>query len=1028
MNVVDKRYLKVLNASAGSGKTYNLVKDYIKILLSEEENTKKFAHILAMTFTNMAALEMKQRIVSALFLLSTARKEDKTKGLLQKLEEETGKKKENIIQNSTQILTNILHNYEQFSVMTIDKFNLRLIRSFAKELNLPIDFKVELDHKDYVKKVIELMLSKIGEPGYERMTKLVLEFAQEQLEDDSKWNFQGELETLAGQLEKEHYQKFFELILTQNFEADEKALLKARIRQLEKQYESLLDEVQLAIEPGREYKGKSNFTKAIEKVQEGYNIYSEGKPKAFQPVIEDPTTPLNLVEALNKFISFADENNEEYAFLLKYVEGFSNMALIKELIEEINKYKNFEKIVQISEFNKMISGLIRDESSPFIYEKLGNRFNHFLLDEFQDTSELQWSNVIPLLHESASNGNFSLIVGDPKQSIYRFRNSNPKQFVNLLKSYQEADTTSLHKNYPFDKLGKNEDLKDNWRSAKEIVHFNNKLFEQMKLSLPPEHVEYYNSTSQDAQSKKIGLVDILIGEKDPKDSEEIQEQRILEIIDECVSDGFKKSDICLLFQKNKVAVEWSEYLTKKGHEIVSAESLLLINSRKVRIAKLYLELRQKPEDINLKQQFVLMYIQLFEDDFFEKFTQFQIKIKDERTVVDFDRFVSHFFGSQEAFFFHFENLYDLIDKFYHLVQWKELQSAELHQFADVIFEFENSNGPDLALLNSFIERKKFNLSIQTPESENALRVMTIHRSKGLEFPVVILPDLVLSAGGHPKFMVQRGDKVLNTTLKKESAVAEIRQENEIETNLTNLDFLNLLYVGFTRPVDRLYVMSLDKRSGDIVKQFKNTIKNHFEFIELENGTIRVLIGEREQNLELHEEYKNNYVPNNISDQLWFPDIALLKKKGRDERLLSDERRLGNQFHFIMSEINSPNDFEVKLKQWILDGQIAEEFKATLCDLVARTFSNPSFKTIFDGVESVLSEQAIIVDEETSKRPDKVLLKANETIIIDYKTGVKSKKYEKQIRDYVQLFEQMNFRNVSGYLYYTETNSLEKISH
>ncbi|MES2800465.1 MAG: UvrD-helicase domain-containing protein [Bacteroidota bacterium] len=1030
MAIIEKKYLKVLNASAGSGKTYNLVKDYIKVLLSKENDPNKFTSILAMTFTNLAALEMKERIISGLNNLANAEKEDNTKGLLSLLEEETELNKTEIIQSAKLILRSILHNYDQFSIMTIDKFNLKLIRSFSKELDLPIDFKIELDHKSYVGKIIEIMMGKIGEFGYEKMTALVLKYVQENLEDDEKWDFQKNLEKLANQLQKENYLEFFDIIEQKNYNEEEKQAIRQRLKEQENQFLLLADEAVLNLDPNYDqYPQKSGFTDIINLLPNGLEAFLSKGHKNFWKGIDHPKMPHNLNEVLRKIRSFCEENAQDYSFNLKYLRGFNNLALIKILITEIKKFKESEKIIQIAEFNKMISHLIQQESTPYIYEKLGTRYAHFLLDEFQDTSKLQWMNMLPLLHESASNGNFNLIVGDPKQSIYRFRNSDPKQFVDLLKAYQETGDEA-HNNYPLKELGIDEELKQNWRSADEIVNFNNLLFEALRSGLPQDFSAYYKSLSQIAMANREGLVEFHVGDLEEEDRQQYQEKRILEIIDECVADGYNKSDICFLFAKNDIATQWAKFLRKNKHDVVSAESLLLFNDRKIRLTYLYLTIRQKPEDQNILQQFILMYFQLQGANSFSNYEMYEEVEEIERQKgkkIRFTDFVNAHFESTSNFFFRYENLYDLLQRFYQLMQWKETQNLELHQLADVVFEFENSNGPNLSLLNNFLESKKEKLAIQSPDRDNTIKIMTIHKSKGLEFPIVICPDFKFSKNNQSEYMLRKGDKVINTTLGKENPVFEIREKNEKENNLIQLDELNVSYVAFTRAEDRLYVLSLNNSTSTVVKQLQEFVKNHLEATLDEQGVSLLNRGGRMLNKRTRHELGNIFSPSSISDQLWFPDIALTKRKGQAALEISDEIGKGNQFHFVMSEINSFEEFAENEKQWLLDGSLANEFVEELRAMVKSTFEDQAFQNIFEGATSFLSEQAIITDEESSKRPDKVILKSHETIILDYKTGATNKKYNRQVMEYIQLFEQMKYPGVKGYLYYTESKTLEKIN-
>lgn len=1034
--------LKILNASAGSGKTYNLVKEYIKLLIEDPNQTKRFNQIIAMTFTNMAALEMKTRIVASLDILGNPKiYTKKAADLAGTISKETNISTEDIYKRAAMVMKQMLHSYEDFSVMTIDKFNLRLIRSFSRDLDLPADFEVVLNEDQVIEQVVDLLLSSIGTEEMKEFTQTVFNYSKENLEEGEGWDFRRSLISFGSTFSKEKDQRYLDILVEEEFTDQKMSEVRLEIKKLEDKYNVLATKAQQLIdsypEDHKNFPGGTTLPKRIVKTANGWKNDLDSFSPTFQDNLLKETPkgkffPDELRSVLIELNDLKENSISHYLTLISYAKNFYNMSLLKFLAGAIEKMKKEDRIIRISEFNKLISSLVRQEEAPFIYERLGTRYQHFLLDEFQDTSRLQWLNMVPLVHESLAQQKFNLIVGDPKQSIYRFKNGVAEQFVALPGIYNPENDRDieLKSNY-FREAGFIDELKSNWRSSPEIVSFNNQLFQHLKEQLPEKSKSFYNSIKQSAESKNPGFVQIKSGELTESTSDELKNE-ILQIVDQCVADNFNKSDICILTETNAIANEWALILKDAGHKIISAESLLIDNDLKVNLSISYLKRRLKPSIKSEIKRFAEIYFRCQNTFSFESYEKYNKKAESDSgksyTYFDNDNFIIDHFGSTEKFFFNYENIYDLIQGFFKCMGWDELKDPYLHHLADFVYDFEQSKGPDLAGFLDLYEEKKKSLAIQTPPSDDAIVVMTIHKSKGLEFPIVIIPDCNFdtSVKVRSKFLVESDEFILHTTLSANTKIEAIKKMHKEESDQILTDKMNMCYVAFTRPEFRLYAFNFytEKNFGKILNGGLMELDPEKD----ENGNLVIVKGSTSSKPDHSDEPTVFFEPENISDRLWFPDIAFSKKKDLlDPNGLTEEQRFGSQFHLLMSEINSSTEIESKLKELTLVGSIDVNFNQQLKDKLKAVFDDTNYNSLFTDALDYMNEQSIIIDEENSRRPDKVILKKSSTLIIDYKTGIQKPIDLKQMQEYIYLFKEMGYPNVNGYLYYTGKNELIAIS-
>ena len=1038
---LNQQPLQIVNASAGSGKTYYLVKEYIKLLIAEK-HPNAFSGIIAMTFTNKAALEMKERIIHGLDELSTS--SPSSFGLLQLLSAELKLDETEIQARCMKALTSILHQYEDFHVMTIDKFNLRLIRSFGKELDLMQDFDVVLDENDVIEKVVDNLLNQLSVDEENELSSFLLNYARSSVDDGESWNIQRRLVDFGKILKSEKSATQLNRLMEMQFSVDDFHQLRYQRTLIDEQFLKLAQQLKETIHTVNlnqdALPGKSRTMNPLLKLSElnrfpvDEKIISatlmtnlEVELKAGQEFPEE------VKQCVRAIIDLREKELHGYLAIDLYLKNYFNLALLQFMSKTLEHTKKEEQIILISEFNKLISHLIQQENAPFIYERLGTKFKHFLLDEFQDTSHLQWLNMVPLVHESLGNFHTNLIVGDPKQSIYRFKNGIAEQFVALPRIYNpENDPRIAEKSEFFEQMGEVSDLKDNWRSCPTIVNFNNSFFDLLKQKLSSDSIDFYNSTFQHSKSTKNGKINIrsrllTTGEKYTSEQEVAQ---LIDWIEACRKDGFKLGDLCVLGNKNNQCNKWALGLNDAGYKVVSADSLLIDSSLEVQLTVAYLKWRFKPSNENIKKQFIELFCRHREDSYsdYRKFIVEKVSTSEKKyRVLDENSFLTTFFNDQTAFYFKFETIYDLVQGFYRMVQFNELENPYLHHLADLVFDFELKKGPNLGGFIDEYQRKKKNYAVQIPASDDAVTVMTIHKSKGLEFPVVMIPSLNNKMQIKDKFLLEIEDYVIYTTPSSSSQLPEIVSLYEKEYNQVVTDAVNLIYVGMTRPIERLYIHNYHSQNTfgalfhEVLDVLPTIERNDDEIsVDLDDGVRTISENSTSDSHLFH--------PKNITETLWFPEISLQDKAElTSNAYLSDEMQFGLQFHLLMSKIEDEKQIDSEIQSALNAGEIEErntqELKVKLTDL----FNSSSYTSLFKDKLEVINEQAILVDAQTVLRPDKIILKEKETIIIDYKTGVPNQKDLKQINQYKSVLEDMGYAQVSCYLFYSSINELKQVS-
>tara|TARA_B110000305_G_scaffold77034_2_gene86609 strand:- start:8009 stop:10981 length:2973 start_codon:yes stop_codon:yes gene_type:complete len=990
-----------------------------------------------MTFTNKAALEMKERIISALDQISREKNQNSgIKILAETLATEIGISPEEVNKRSKKVLESILHQYEDFNVMTIDKFNLRLIKSFARDLDLPSEFEVVLDETEIIEKIVDDLLNQLGNEKQSALSQILMKYAKSNIDDGDSWNFRRSLIDFGKVLRNEKNNASIERLMELNLSIDVHKELYAVNAAIDKRFKGLctsIAEKMSLIDPSVLPGKKSTFNQISTILRnEKFPLATELVKKQLSQNLEKEF-PDNINRDLLELNTYWEKTLQDYGTVHLFLNNFFNMALLQYMAKALETTKREEQIIRISEFNTLISDLIQDENAPFIYERLGTRFKHFLLDEFQDTSHLQWLNLVPLIHESIGNNLKNLIVGDPKQSIYRFKNGIAEQFVELPQIHNPDKNPKIERKSQFFKqMGSVSELGDNWRSSPSIVNFNNSFFEDMKTRMPEDSQVFYNSISQIPKSSINGKIQISSVKMSKDDKVAVSDllPTIIDWIEECKQDGFKPADICVLGGRNKECNVWAVGLNDAGYRVVSADSLLIHSNLKVQLCIAFLKWRLRPSGENEKKRFAELFFRNNSksyDDYKQYIKEKELESGRIYRYFDDRQFLADHFESYSNFFFKYENIYDLIQGFYRIIHFKELQNPYLHHLADIIYDFGLKRGPNLKAFLDEYHRKKDKIAVQIPEAEDAIKIMTIHKSKGLEFPVVLIPTLNFSMKIKSSFLVGIDDFIVYKQPTQSEVLQPLIDLYNKEMNQIITDNVNLCYVAMTRPVERLYIQN-DFESTKFGELFHKTLLSS-GLAQESDGKLTVTINDGDRSpIKQAKESASLFEPDEVTDRLWFPDIAFQDNPDLNTAdFLSDEMQFGIQFHLLTSRINSVDEIKNKVDEGIHSGEISVANSKQLIERLTKLYNLAEYQSLISNNIQVLNEQAILVDENTMARPDKIVIKANETIIIDFKTGLPKNKDEKQIKSYQNTLVEMGYPNVSCYLYYSSIGELRQMS-
>ena len=1058
--------LEIMKASAGSGKTYRLARKYISLLLQSKDRYA-YRHILAVTFTNKATDEMKGRILKELHVLATSPQEsdyhDHFVPAYFPSDSDLQKKAETV-------LSDMLHDYSAFAVSTIDRFFQQTLKAFSREIGQFASYQVELDKDSLVAESVDRILDSLTEEDSGLLSWLT-DNVLEQIEQGGRYSMDANLLEMAKRLKSAQRQEVMEKSgVGADKEYPKEKLLEIReiCRRIVSDFRTAVKDSarvaldiieQAGVNPAESNRGFMKKLYQYSELEDGDAI--EALPETFTSKALDheqwfaktkaaklkPLVYPFLEAPLEDFCALFDKEFKVYntaQILDGQLYGLGVAGELDKAFKELMKEKN---VLCIDDSNTILRDIIDGSDAPFVYEKLGVRYEHFLLDEFQDTAGVQWSNFSPLLHESESKGGESLIVGDVKQSIYRWRGSDWKLLNDIVPDEFEGH--------------KEEVLDTNYRSLANVVNFNNLFFKSAAAILDrmngfekdgPMSVIYSDVRQMTGKkSSAKGSVSLTFC---PKEDEL---KKVLEAVHEAQANGASLSEIAVLVRSNAIGEDVSMYLIDNDIPVITDDSLRVKSSITVRRLVSLMSFADNPQDT------VNGYL-----------------------AESLDIALPRECGS----------LVDMVEALFRELKTKDAdglwkgEALHIQSFMDHVQEYVSMNGNSLRGFLKYWDGE--NPSICSPSSGESVRVMTIHKSKGLDFPYVIIPFAeninLYKAGSYWCVPELEGtpldgvaDGVYDVTLSKASEDTLFAEDYRKENFLQQVDNINTIYVAMTRAALGMHIIAKTPsakclkavEAGDTT-QFADFSQMLYWFASAscggdvpgneellppftvartaaEDGAERFDAGEMVCFGE-HRKHGNETATFDISGHDELPSIALNPQPGDSDEDVRERGRLkftadaldffskdgetgvsasnrikGVVLHDILAHVNVPKDLESAVRQAVQAGELtgseADEAYGLLSERIAAAADRGWFPSDAD---RILNEASLIDTDGQICRPDRVVIADGKVIIIDYKFGEHHRIYERQLKKYAGIWSRLGYEDVTSYLWYVHTDEVVKV--
>ncbi len=1077
----DRQYVHVIKASAGSGKTHRLTGEYLHLLFSRPNN---HSHILAVTFTNKATDEMKSRIVEELFRLASGKASPYLDALMAAFSlSETA-----VRSHAGTILETILHDYSAFSISTIDRFFQRTMRAFTREMGLAGGFNIEVDETSLLMETIDLMLSELDMPENKTLSEWLLKFMQDRIEEGKSWKIDQQVQELSKQLFNETYKSLsdedFAIIQDKVHLEHYKQMLVRIVKSYEQEARVIgVKALYLMRQHGLAYddfKHKRNsgfmlFVKLSEGIiekpsnrligledNEDQWISSKEKEQAIRSAY---TTGLN--ECVHNIIQHS-KNDRDYQTARQLLRNFFTLGILNDIKLRLRKLQQENNTLFLSDTTELLNAIIAGTDSPFIYEKTGTLLTNFMIDEFQDTSRMQWDNFKPLIEESLSSNNFNLIVGDVKQSIYRFRNSDWQLLEEQVENDLHGENIQKHL------------LNTNWRSDANIIQFYNAFFTKAATIMQDDfdraitdtpgsesnsksnrqiadaYVDVYqNVPPHKAESGGQVKIKFLKCDKGDDWKSEVLEQLPHEI--EALQDqGFALKDIAIVVRWNHEATEVAETLLnyKEQHpetpyrfDIISNEALLIGNAQSVKaVIALMRHFRNPHDQIRLMMavyEFYRFHRNISPDEALQNFR--------EEAAGDFPDEIRSRLHELSSLPF-----YDMVESFFAFSgdALDKRENAHVQAFLDIVLKFSTRASSDLNDFLDWWDEKGYKKALFSPDEQDAIRLITIHKSKGLGFGVVIMPFVdweVDHKTTHNNIIwckpnVAPFDALSVAPLKYGKALADtiFREDYLEEKRFTYIDNLNLLYVAFTRAKHRLIAFAPQPRKAGIISSVADLLWRGISDLMKQPNSDRPLICLNEFITERDHATVFEYGTPKIKESVAMAQTASSCQTGKWQSLPFDNRlklRLnsigffaddgsrdyGTLMHDIISKVKYVSDIPAAVERKIAEGELGEYEREKTVHELSKVLSLPEVMEWYTDRYIILNEAQMLHPRFGFSRPDRVMIGNDEVIVVDYKFGAQEDtKYTRQVERYMKTVEEMDYTRVKGFVFYVRLGKIVQV--
>lgn len=1061
-----KGTLTIFSASAGSGKTWKLTEIYLTHLF---ESRYAYRKILAVTFTNKATAEMKSRILDHLNRLATGQKSD----YLQSLMENGNRSEEWIRKEAGEILNHILHDFTRFSVSTIDSFFQKILRAFARDIGIHSGFNIELDHSVILSSAIDEMIASASSDSLLR--EWLTTYAISNIDEEKSWNLKTGISKLAEELFKERFKL---LSADENSKLEDKKFLAAYVEKIKglkisfekqlvkqgKDAEEIYSRFELTEDMFyRKGQGVPRYIKLIAsgviKEPNSYVLAVKGvEPRwstgEMHPQLQDALSN-GLEASVIAVIDFYNEKIGIYKSAQAVLSNIYALGILSDVLLNVHRISNSENSFLLSEAGELLNLITKEDQSPFIYEKIGNRYENFMIDEFQDTSIIQWNNFKPLIENSMAEGNDNLVVGDVKQSIYRWRNSDWRILGRVLRDQVDNERVM---SVP---------LATNWRSRSNVIKFNNTLFtlisaqlDRMLASekLPVSFKELYSESVQsDPGGKEGGYIrlEFIENSKEKKWQDSVLE-KLPGIIETIQEKGYRASDIGIIVRDGregalvlKTLIDYNNSCSEQKREkynysAVSNDSLLLSNSPAVNFIISVLSVVNNNEDMISRALMLRLFLLAKGSKDVEKVPLVKEKLMEvsgDYFPGDYENFLENV--KQMPLFEATEN----IIKFFKLGDYS-WNVAYLSNFQDYVVGFTGNRNTDIQSFLDWWQSTGIKKSVMLPDNQDAMRILTIHKSKGLEFKVVVLPFLSWGLdhmpSKQPVLWVKPDRAPFN-----ELGIVPVKYSSDLSNTIFSgdyhdelysvyLDNINLLYVAFTRAMDALFAFSVENpRSVNTVATIlKSAVSESVSdvtstdlcsFYNSENKTFEM--GEILQESQGHESdvtlVSKKYVVSNATESL------KLKLHGEnyfssDSQEVQKKINYGKLMHQVFEGISTPDDIPTAVSNLVLEGKLTGEEYSEMVARVTNLIGLPRVANWFHPENEVMKEAGVLLPSGNIRRPDRVIFRDGKTIIIDFKFGEEHSHYAEQVEQYRSLMVDMGYKNIEAFIWYVDKNKIVEV--
>ena len=1039
----------VYKSSAGSGKTYTLMLIYLTIILKEPA---RYRNILAITFTNKAANEIKQRIVASLKLVAEIDESNipaKHSHLIAALIKGTGLEFKEIRKNANQALTLILHNYSDFAVSTIDSFVHKVIRAFAFDLKLSMSFEVEMDSQLLLSLAVEDILAAAGSDN--ELTEILVNFIQQKTEEDESWQIDRLLIDFAKNLFREDALEYLPLI--QNMNASKVSEISQSIRKFVKNYESSLislgkEAMNLINQQGLDdslFIGKS---KGIYGFFKNYSLGNKLKTPPSPTVIKNveadswlspdgKKSPLKdnllsitaqLTDIFRKIENQQVLHNERATILEMVRQQLYPMSVLSEVKNRLDLIKKERNILPIAEFNRIVGTIVSEEPVPFIYERIGEKFRHYMIDEFQDTSVLQWLNLMPLIENSLSLGGVNMIVGDGKQAIYRFRNGDVDQFARLPEVNNPGQNQIIaQRALALQRDFKAENLTSNFRSRLEVVDFNNRFFSFVAPLYLGDKQAVYEGVEQIFDPKNSGgLVQVEFHDEENGKVSDAHIARVYDLVVSLCDEGYKPGDIAILCRANIESSQIAVNLFEHGIKVVSSDSLLLKNSHEVVFLMSWFALLSNEND-EISRACITDY--LVDNQIYKTDSKARL-LNDIKSIDVFYKILKESAPEFSPSKLSDKSLFDLTEELIRSFGLHQRSPLYVQFFLDEVLKFSSSGQGGIAGFIDYWESQSDKLSVVMSESSDAVKVMTIHKSKGLEFPVVIYPFAKQQIGNRPSQAWAPLDddavpelKLAYLKLTKELEGTRYNDLYEEERDKKKLDLLNMVYVAFTRASERLYILSgtPSKNQGDMTSVTDMLVGFLTASGVYSEGNLTYTFGEKPVIKERKTSEELSAIPVKFQTFPWHERLIFASRAPQHWQASSPRTSQisGNILHLALSGIIVSEDIEKSVEGLINSGLITSAVAPEILEKLRNLLEHPEVRPFFTSKAKVVNEAEILTNGGKSYRPDRILLDDSHTDVIDYKAGKPLEYHKDQVKHYAGLLTKMGYPEVKSWLIYLE---------